>query len=87
MARKNDSQWFPLFIATMIPIALVLLMSLFVYPQSVLKNWAFGGIGIAFLFFVLARAKDSSSWDLYFTWIICGLILVAYIVHDCFMLV
>lgn len=86
MANRSDKNWFPIFIGTLIPIVAVLVLSLAIFPDSILKNWTLAGIGISFLFFVFARAVGSNCWDLIVTWGLCLAIIAAYVVHDCFKL-
>lgn len=75
---KSKSQ---LFAATILLVVLVLILVL-LFPESSLRGWVVGGIGISALALLLGRVMNCRSWDLFVVWVISVSSIVAYLLHD-----
>ncbi len=78
---KTQKQWNKTFWGMLIPIAILIIFRLIIFPNTSLDSWAFGGIGICFIAFILARIFEWEVFDVVISYIVCISLIILYILH------
>ena len=78
---KTQKQWNKIFWGMLIPIVTLMIFRLIFFPNTSLDSLAFGGIGICFIGFILARIFEWEVFDVVISYIVCISLIILYILH------
>jgi len=78
---KKQNEWNELFWKMLIPIVLLIVFRLIIFPNTALDSWVFGGIGICFIVFILARIFPFKKYDVTISNFVCTIFIILYLLH------
>ncbi len=78
---KSKKNWTAIFLFMLLLIVVVSILRFISFPNTKLDNWVIGSLLSSFIFFIIARMKESNSFDVIYSNTVNLILIICYFLH------